>query len=426
MYSSPFTNNLHQKAPSQFKENARTAIYNQIPPSNNLNAHDPNKKIPRLQPSASSIRSAPSQYFKNSYKLLLHRSRTTPTSSSSSSASSSSSSSSIFSSLTNNGKRSIRSAPSIYSSSTATIPEDFEPITTTVEQLINDIALHEQHFEREFEAKKQREALPLYNSPTFDPDETFKISLGSGLTFQNDLQSNFLIDWNLNVTRCKLILINLPMISSASTTQQQLCYNQHYPPQLVGDLAKVVQLIIIQPHITDKELIFTLVQSNIYKEHNLDLAFRKSVAEILVKQSRLLQINSLRQNTNSELQHNLSINTNVLNEHHDFLKFKYKEIAVRNYLINLAAAATTAHEYKLRVDEIKKQLKEGKHAAAIAGNIINQGYTENGGGQVVEGMGKDSTGTVPAPGKRKLSKEEKKVLWDQVRLDVFKRAGLEE
>ena len=134
--------------------------------------------------------------------------------------------------------------------------------------------------------------------------------------------------------------------------------------------------MLLQPHISDKELIYTLFSSNIYQEHNLDYNFKKSVAEISVKQSRLLQINSLL----------LSL---PIKSTESFLKSKFKETAVRNYLINLAAAATTAHEYKLKSEEIKKLAK-----------------------------------TDPTR-KKKLSKQEKKYLWDQVRLDVFKRAGLE-
>ncbi|KAI3402864.2 STD1 [Candida oxycetoniae] len=390
MYGSPFANNLHQKAPSQFKENARNAIYSQLPSTINNNITNsindvllstPASQLQQYQkqikPSSSaSVRSAPSQYIKNTYKSPSHRST--------------SSSSSIFSSITNSGKRSVRSAPSIYSCSTATIPEDSEPVTTTVEQLINDIALHEQHFYQEYQAKQNSNTNPNLNpyitSASSDPEESYKISLGSNLTYVNNDENSFLIDWNLNVTRCKLILISLPMISSSLDQP----YSQHFQPLLIGDLAQSCHPLMIQPHITDKELIFTLVQSDIYQEHDLDLAFKKSVAEISVKQSRLLQINSVRSKNNPQM-----INTNI-NENHDFLKFKFKEIAVRNYLINLAAAATTAHEYKLKMDEIKKSLK--------VKNLQSNGV-------------KRST---------KLSKEEKKQLWEQVRSDVFKRAGLEE
>ncbi|CAK9439013.1 uncharacterized protein LODBEIA_P32370 [Lodderomyces beijingensis] len=399
MYSSPFTNNLHQNAPSQFKENARNAIYNQIP-TNVQNEQQLQQKHQyyNAQPSNLSIKSAPTQPLKSSYKSLSRRST--------------SSSSSIFSSFTN-GKRSIRSAPSIYSSSTGTIPEDSEPITATVDQLLNDIALHEEHFRNQYEETKSQQRSKYNNSSSSlsatsmaatssrssassewssplphqdsDAEELYKISLGSNLTYQNNQEESFLIDWNLNVTRCKLILINLPMISSVTNQP----YNQNFPPHLIGDLAQLCHLIIVPPHITDKELIFTLIQSNIYQEHNLDLPFRKSVAEISVKQSRLLQVNSMRQERNGG---------DVNYQHHEqFLKFKYKEIAVRNYLINLAAAATTAHEYKLRVDEIKKSLKNAA----------------------------DPT-TGAAVAKRKMNKDDKKVLWDQVRSNVFKRAGLEE
>lgn len=348
MYASPFSNSQgKQSAPSQFKENARNEIYNKLPSVSG------SSRLPiSTLKSSSSIRSAPLQFFKKSSYQPLHRSAHTT---------SSSSSASIFSSF---GKRSVRSAPSIYSSSTGTIPEDLEPLTVTVEQLVNDIVLHESHFAKVYESKQMSVS---------DPEELYKISLGSSLAYQNNNEN--LIDWNLNVTRCKLMLTQLP---SVSTALNEISYNQNFPPQLIGDLAQLCHLIIIQPHISDTELIFTLIQSNLYEEHNLDLSFKKLVAEISVKQSRLLQINEIRQNQ----QH-----PNMQFNEHDFLKFKFKEIALRNYLINLAAAATTANEYKFKVDELKRGLK--------------------------------------MEGKKKLSKDEKKQLWEQVRLDVFRRAGLE-
>ncbi|KAK6205668.1 transcription factor [Scheffersomyces amazonensis] len=339
MYGTPFrANGQSSSAPSHFKDSARNAIYQQLPPS------------VRVSTSASSIRSAPSQYnqkYQASYR---------------------SSSSSIFSAIT--GKRSVRSAPSIYSSSTATIPEDSEPISTTVEQLVNDIVLHENYFlDQKIQKQQQQQQPPPPYYDDLDDAELYKISLGSDLQYQNITES--LIDWNLNVTRCKLILIQLPMITSSPDFQ----YNQNSLPQLIGDLASLCHIVLIQPHITDKELIYTLFSSDLYKEHNLDYNFKKSVAEISVKQSRLLQINS----------------SKGINQQQTFLKFKFKEIAVRNYLINLAAAATTAHEYKLKSDLLKKELKQ------------------------------------PGENKKiKLSKDEKKRLWESVRSDVFKRAGLEE
>lgn len=341
MFGSPFTNGSAQKnlAPTYFKDNARNAIYKQLPVITSN--------------SAQSIRSAPLQFLQNRRQLLLHRSM--------------SSSSSIFSSITG-GKRSVRSAPSIYSTSTATIPEDLEPVSTTVEQLVNDIVLHENHFKTVSMQNNMNN--PNILNGSVDVEEMYKISLGSDLQYQNVPES--LIDWNLNVTRCKLILTQLPQLTSTDTP-----YNQNALPQLIGDLATVCHIILIQPHISDKELIYTLFSSNLYQEHNLDASFKKSVAEISVKQSRLLQINSDAGSSSS------------ISPDHSFLKFKFKEIAIRNYLINLAAAATTAHEYKMKVEEYKSSLK-------------------------AEQSGK----------KVKISKEDKKILWEQVRLDVFKRAGL--
>ncbi|KAK6459790.1 transcription factor [Scheffersomyces xylosifermentans] len=362
MFGSPFARSTGQNssAPSHFKDSARNAIYQQLPPSVITST------------SASSIRSAPSQYNKQQYQSSYR----------------SSSSSSIFSSIS--GKRSVRSAPSIYSSSTATIPEDSEPISTTVEQLVNDIVLHENYFldQKTQQQQQQQQQLPHLAqrrpfSDDLDTEELYKISLGSDLQYQNAPES--LIDWNLNVTRCKLILTQLPMISSTPDFQ----YNQNSLPQLIGDLASLCHIVLIQPHITDKELIYTLFSSDLYSEHNLDYSFKKSVAEISVKQSRLLQINS----------------STGINQQQTFLKFKFKEIAIRNYLINLAAAATTAHEYKLKSDLFKKQLKLQQQQLNIQDDMHLQ----------------------PMENKKiKLSKEDKKRLWEQVRSDVFKRAGLEE
>lgn len=275
-------------------------------------------------------------------------------------------SSSVFS------KRTARSAPSLYSTSTATIPEDSEPISATVEQLVNDIQLHENYFRDQKQMKVNQGLIPV----TDDSEELYKISLGSDLNYQNTPES--LLDWNLNVTRCKLMLTQMPMVSSIP----DFCYASNSLPLLVGDLAQKCQIMLIQPTISDKELIYILYASNIYQEHNLDANFKKSVAEISVKQSRLLQINSPTK-ANNQTQPIISA------DNQSVLRFKYKEIAIRNYLINLAAAATTAYEYKIKSDEIKQQLRLQDKKA-------------------------------------KLSKDDKKKLWDHVRLDVFKRAGLEE
>lgn len=298
-----YRNNLY--TPSHFKDLARNAIYLQLPQKTDSNL----------------IRLAPSHLLPQ----LLYRL----------------SNSSIFSSA----KRSVRSAPSIYSLSTATIPEDSEAISITVEQLVNDITLHESYF------KLQEQC----------DEEVAKISLGLDLQYQNQ---EMFIDWNLNVTRCKLILTHLPMVTQTPDFQ----YTNSLP-QLVGDLSKRCHIVLILPTITDTELIYTWYTSNIYQEHGLEEQFLKNVAEVLVKQSRLLQIN----------------NAPSFNNNNQALRTKYKGIAIRNYLINLAAAALTLHEYKVKLDECKKEAK--------------------------------ARGT-------KFSKEDKKVLWEEVRGDVFHRAGL--
>lgn len=316
MYNSPFSRNDRTNIPAHFKDSARNAIYQQLPV---------------ITSTASSIRSAPNPNFQQaSYR---------------------SSTSSLFS--RDRDKRSIRSAPSIYSTSTATIPEDSEPVTITVEQLVNDIALHESYYQEKLQETGNQANI-----------DDYKISLGGDLSYQSTPE--LFVDWNLNVTRSKLIITHLPLISSADFQ-----YSSNSLPQLIGDLANLCQIVLISPTITDKELIYTLFSSNIYDEHELDYNFKKSVAEISVKQSRLLQINSTQQSFTLET----------------YLKFNFKKIAVRNYLINLAAAATTSVEYKLKIDEMKKQFKSEK--------------------------------------KGKVSKEMKKAIWEQVRSDVFKRAGLE-
>lgn len=343
MYGLPYSRDAARNlllAPTHFRDSARNAIYQQLPEL-------------VTQSSAATVRSAPSQFKQLHHSQKLHRLLAL----------------SVFSW----SKRSVRSAPSIYSSSTATIPEDLEPTTTTVEQLINDIALHESYAKERLAEQIQANKI----APDAEDDGSqYKISLGSELNYQNVPES--LVDWNLNVTRCKLMITNMPMVSSSPDLQ----YSTHSFPQLVGDLAQICQIVLIQPHITDKELIYTLFSSNLYVEHNLDTNFKKSVAEISVKQSRLLQINQPKRHLPSPP---------ITPADQSYLTFNFKEIAIRNYLINLAAAATTAYEYKLKSDAIKKELRTQL------------------GGQ-----------------KRKLTKEEKKSLWDDVRLDVFKRAGLEE
>ncbi|EEQ37568.1 hypothetical protein EJF18_20475 [Clavispora lusitaniae] len=333
--------------PTHFRDSARNAIYQQLPVSQTSNP-------------APSIRSAPSQFKQYHHSQKSHRS----------------SASSVFSW----SKRSVRSAPSIYSSSTATIPEDSEQTTTTVEQLINDIALHESYAKEEYLQRKnmqEKPSFPYSGVDNVDDDAEYKISLGSDLNYQNVPES--LVDWNLNVTRGKLMLVSLPMVSSSP----DLSYSNQALPQLVGDLAQKCQIVLLQPYITDKEFIYALYSSNLYQEHDLDANFKKSVAEISVKQSRLLQINQPKRQLPSPP---------ITPADQTLLTFHYKEIALRNYLVNLAAAATTAYEYKLKNEAIKKELRLGSAKGE----------------------------------KRKLTKEEKKALWDEVRSNVFERAGLEE
>lgn len=343
MYGLPIPrNNGHNQLlpPTHFRDLARSAIYQQLP-------------VLVAASSAATVRSAPSQFKPLHHSQKLHRS--------------------LGLSVFSWGKRSVRLAPSIYSSSTATIPEDAEPTTTTVEQLINDIALHEGYAREQYVQRTREQGRP----PDADDSDQYKILLGSELQYQNVPES--LVDWNLNVTRCKLMVTDMPMV----LLSPDLKYPAHALPQLVGDLAQICQIILLQPHITDKELIYTLCLSNLYAEHNLDGNFKKSVADISVKQSRLLQINQPKRP--------LPLPP-ITPADQLFLTFQYKEIAIRNYLVNLAAAATTAYEYKLKSDAIKKELRM----------LLANGE------------------------KRKLTKEEKKALWDNVRLDVFKRAGLEE
>lgn len=332
--------------PTHFRDSARNAIYQQLP-------------VLQAQPSSQSIRSAPSQLRQYHPSQKLHRSLAL----------------SVFSW----GKRSVRSAPSIYSSSTATIPEDVEQTTTTIEQFINDIALHESYAKEQYLAQRSAlgHKLPPFMAELDDDETEYKILLGSDLSYQNLLES--LVDWNLNVMRCKLMIVGLPMVSSSP----DITYSNQSLPQLVGDLAQICQIVLLQPHITDKEFIYALYSSNLYQEHNLDANFKRTVAEISVKQSRLLQINRPK---------NLLPSPPITPADQSFLTFHYKEIAVRNYLVNLAAAASTAYEYKLKCEAIKKELKL----------LLVQGE------------------------KRKLTKGDKKALWDQVRLDVFERAGIEE
>jgi hypothetical protein len=352
MYNSPFSRNNRTVTPAVFKDNARNAIYQQLP---------------TITSTAASIRSAPNQQFQQQLSFR-------------------STNSSIFSKDSGSGmdrdRRSVRSAPSIYSSSTATIPEDLEPFSITVEQLVNDIVLHEEYYrekggrasgggvaEKQYHQNHQNQHQQHQNQQhqkkllLEQQNDRENISLGSDLSYQ--AIPEMFIDWNLNVTRSKLILTDLPSVSSADFQYGNTL------PQLVGDLANACHIILISPTITDKELIYTLFSSNIYCEHELEYGFKKSVAEISVKQSRLLQINSTQQSFTSET----------------FLKLKFKKIAVRNYLINLAAAATTSHEYKARLEEMKKEWK--------------------------------------MQGKGKLTKDTKAQLWNQVRSEVFKRAGLE-
>lgn len=307
--------------PEHFKDSARNAVYLQIPRKDSTN---------------SSIQS--SGESRKARSLIL--------------------SGSLVSSIFSSRKRSSRSSSSIYSN-TSTIPENSEPYSVTVEQLVSDIALHEN-----YNRKVLQERIGRY---TKLEDEHWKISLGSLLEYHS--VHNILVDWNLNVTRCKLFLMQLPSKSSSP----DLTYPQESFPQLVGDLSRVSHITLLKPDITDREFMQALFLSNIYEEHNLEMNFKKVVAEVSVEQSRLLDINSRGSNSSTS------------NGEHCSLRFQFKEIALRNYLVNLAAAATTSYEYNRRYGEAKKSL-------TLVG--------------------------------KKLSSFEKKQIWDQCHQEVYKRVGL--
>ena len=313
--------------PVHFKDSARDAIYLQIP---------------RKVETNSSIQS--SGQSRKTRSLIL--------------------SGSLVSSIFSSRRRPSKSSSSIYST-TSTIPENSEPFSVTVEQLVNDIALHEN-----YNRKSLQDRLGLY---TRMEDELWKISLGSLLEYHS--VHNILVDWNLNVTRCKLFLTQLPCISSSP----DLTYSQESFPQLVGDLSRVCHITLLNEDITDREFMQALCFSNIYEEHNLEMNFKKVVAEVSVKQSRLLDINSKGGSDSN------SSRVPTTNGEHCSLRFQFKEIALRNYLVNLAAAATTSYEYNRRDGETKKSLNlEGK----------------------------------------KLSSWEKKQIWDQCHQDVYRKVGL--
>lgn len=328
-------------APSHFKDSARSAIYQELPPAASL---------------ATSVRSAPTllQPRKWALRLLYHL---------------------LALSVFLTSKRSVRSAPLLYLGSAATIPEDSEPLTATVEQLINDIELHER-MAREAAAAAAQSAQRAESPATTAAvsPEAWQISLGSPLQYQPTPEH--LIDWNLNVTRAKLFLVALPAVLSTDL---------HYSamPQLVGDLAYLCHVTLVPATVLDKELIHTLFASNLYEEHELDARFRRSVAEISVKQLRLLQISAAPRGAAAP------ITAATAQDAQTLLRLEFQEIMLRNYLVNLAAAATTAHEYKLEADALKRSLRDA--------------------------LGK----------KQKLPKDQKKLLWERVRLDVFRRAGLE-
>ncbi|MBI6010438.1 hypothetical protein H8J91_15270, partial [Clostridium perfringens] len=82
-------------------------------------------------------------------------------------------------------------------------------------------ALHENHY-----SQVQNKTLAGKNVNLDEADdlqETYKISLGSQLLYQNVPES--LIVWNLNVTRCKLILTQLPSVSSVP----DFMYSNNFP-----------------------------------------------------------------------------------------------------------------------------------------------------------------------------------------------------
>lgn len=175
--------------PDHFKNSARLAIYKQLLPS-----FKSSQSSTASSDASLSVQSAPAHYNGHGLASLFSR------------------------------RRSVRLAPSLFSTSTATIPEHLEQVSVTVDQFVNDIALHEKHFQKAYNERKLPQAE--------DAEDIYKISLGSDIEFHNTPE--YLVDWNLNVTRCRMMLIHLPMVSSVPQTM----YSEHELPQLVGDLSQ--------------------------------------------------------------------------------------------------------------------------------------------------------------------------------------------
>ncbi|ODQ77144.1 hypothetical protein BABINDRAFT_169485 [Babjeviella inositovora NRRL Y-12698] len=189
-------------------------------------------------------------------------------------------------------------------------------------------------------------------------------------------------DWDLNLQRTQLFVSALPAQWQGQTP---LIQSKVYTKESGTRHHRRFQLILVPYQITDHELIQLFALSRLYSEHKLDTQFKHHVAEVSVKKSRLLQLSQRAKNLPTSASLDIP------------LSFELKCIALRNYVINLGCAAQTSIEFK----HACKVIKQDRYAQMCHADPSTTNHEAN------------------------LTKEEKKVLWNTIRTDVFQRAGFD-
>lgn len=205
-----------------------------------------------------------------------------------------------------------------------------------------------------------------------------------------------LIDWTLNDIRSLLIIDRLR-------------------PEWKGRVPKVCERGYRVMHLpldaTNEQIIQTLVNSDMYKEHDFDYNFLHQTAQYTVQAARQRQqqeVFSMDGSSNRPL-----------------TKPEWRNI-VENYLLNLACEAQCRIDYKKTCSYLKKK-KQEQHSIKPSSPPLNSSNTS----PLLKKALLTSSSTSPdfpsylKPSKPSLSRQEKQQVWVQVQTKLYRRLGLD-
>lgn len=221
-----------------------------------------------------------------------------------------------------------------------------------------------------------------------------------------------LLDWELNDIRSLLILEKL-----------HPDWNNQLPVIYTPQGFKFEYLPL---DADDSQIVKTLVESDLYKEANLDMAFRIQTAKYTLHAARSRHAQFLRSSGLPLIYNNR------------FSKPEWRNV-IENFLLNLAVEAQCRHDFKKSCSELKRVKKQEAIKAGVnSGNSTTSNTNPtptapklNGKNSLLrKAIFNDVTQSAketsqPQQRSTKLTKEEKARLWTDVQEKVYRRIGLD-